>query len=396
MSALEEVFSKSKILTAWNLQKGRFHKRTAPGIDGISRNEFAANIEFEAEQISALIRARKYKFSNLRPFAIPKPNGKVRLINVPTIRDRFVQRMLLDFLIDKYGSRWKIPNSFTSMGIEGEGTHGILKEAAKNIEYTDYVIKADLSAYFDTIVRSSVKDIVRKNVRHRSLHWLIFSAIDCETATRTPEEKKFFAESKIPPGKGIRQGMPLSPLLAFLYLADVDRKMDRRFFRYVDDMLFIGSNKAEATSKFEAYVASAKSRGLSVHPLGAKADGKTYLIGPRENFEFLGMTIERTGMGNNFLIPSESKARIEQRVEDALKIDPKDKKSQKGWLLSTANKASNLIRHYRSAYALCRDWEDYEKVLKQLQLNMCRKIAGSLGKIEKTGDKELLLRLFGI
>lgn len=205
------------------------------------------------------------------------------------------------------------------------------------------MVKADLSKYFDTINRGLLKETVRRTVRDRSLHPLIFSVIDTETATRSAEEKAVFLKSGIKPGAGIRQGMPLSPLLAFLFLADADRKMDDRFFRYVDDLLFVGTTKEEAISKFEAYKTLVEKRELKIHPLGSKSDGKTYLIGPRENFEFLGMTIERTLAGNCFLIPAESKGRIEERVKGALQIDPKDKKKQKGWLLAVANRASNLV-----------------------------------------------------
>lgn len=133
MSDLGRELSKSAIINSWNKQKGRFHARTAPGIDDVSSNSFAANLDFEAEQLSVLMRAGKYQFARLRPFIIPKSNGKDRLINVPTIRDRFVQPIILNFLIEKYGEKWKLPNSFSSMGVDGDGVHETLTSASAKI-----------------------------------------------------------------------------------------------------------------------------------------------------------------------------------------------------------------------------------------------------------------------
>lgn len=395
MNALQSVFSEATLTSAWGKYRSRLSKTTAVGIDGVKRDDFATNIKNEIAEIVALARTGKYVFKPLRPYAIPKTGGKTRLINVPTIRDRFVQRVLLDFLIEEYGLKWKIPNSFTSMGIEGEGVHSILQRAAQEITWTDYVVKADLSKYFDTIDRVLLKDMLRKRVRQRSLHPILCSVVDCETATNSHAYRAIVTANGIQTGRGIRQGMPLSPVYSYLFLSDIDKQTGDGFFRYVDDMLFISPTKEDVEAKFLHYKERAEKRGLKIHPLEFGTNGKTVLLGPTESIEFLGLTIRRSHAGNTFRVPNESKKRIRQAAEDALQISPTDKSKQKGWVYANIQRATNLIRNYRSAYSICEDWDAFERELKQLQLHMCREIVRKLHRVHRSGDTELLLRLFG-
>lgn len=397
MSALRSLFSRSNLIVSWREQRSKFPRRTTPGVDGVTRDGFSSNIEREAEIISALVISGKYRFQRLRPIAIPKDDSKIRLINVPTIRDRFVQRVMLKFLVDQYRSKWKLPNSFSSMQGDDEGVHATIKRVSKKLNYDDFVIKADLSRYFDTIDRNLLKQRISGRVRHRSLHPLIFAAIDSETSARTLEEKSIFKKSGLSKSTGIRQGMPISPVLAYLFLMDVDRTMNANFFRYVDDLLFIGSTQHEVETQFKSYRNAAETRGLKVHELGCpKSRPKTVLIGAHESFDFLGISLKRTKSGNAFLIPSSSKARIEKQIQDSTLLDLTDPNNQKRWVLTTAMKASNLVRNYNGAYHICEDWATFERTLKELQLHMCRRIAKQLAHVEKNCDRELLLRVFGI
>ncbi|MCR9223240.1 MAG: reverse transcriptase domain-containing protein [Hyphomonas sp.] len=397
MNALSRLFSQNIIKEYWATNKSKFPRRTTPGVDGVSRDEFDATIELEAKIISKSISDGEYRFQKLRPIAIPKDKDRIRLINVPTIRDRLVQRMALSFLVEEYGEKWKIPNSFSSMGGDDEGVQKTLRIVGRSVTQNDYLIKADLSSYFDTINRDLMARIVRKQIRHRSFHSLIASAIKCETSTRTARDRAVFQKAGLVKNKGIRQGMPLSPVLAFLFLANEDRSVSGGFFRYVDDLLFIGSSKADVLSAFESYRLAVESRGLKVHPLSTGNDGrKTQLIGPSENFTFLGITVCRRSNETVFQIPKKSKQRIEEDLIASTVLDMKNPKHQKSWILSASNRTTNLVRNYKSAYGYCEDWPDFERQLKAIQLNMCRRIARQLSEVEKSKNVEVLLRVFGI
>ena len=397
MSALQKLFSKQNIIRSWHEEKSRFRRRTTPGIDGVTRDQFAGSIELQAADIAERIASGSYVFRRLRPIPIPKENGKIRLINVPTIRDRLVQRIVLRFLVARYGPKWKLPQSFSSMGGDDEGVHQTLKTLSRKLKPCDFAIKADLSRYFDTIDRNAMFRVVTRRVRHHSLHGLMQQVIGCESATRTQEERAIFRKSELKRGRGLRQGMPLSPVFAYLFLLDVDQTVGSGFYRYVDDLLFFGDKRIEIEDRFRAYKAAVESRGLKVHDLGTPAENpKTVLVAPQENFDFLGIRLNRSKPAISFEIPSKSKMRIVNDIKEAGNLDRNDGKNQKGWVLSAANKASNLVRNYRSAYHICADWNSFEVTLKALQLNMCRRIAQEISQVEKSKDTELLLRVFGI
>lgn len=393
MNIRDQLFSHTNIVAEWKLQRSRIKKSTAPGIDDQSRDDFASAIKSEARSLSALIKSNNYTPSPLRPYAIPKGNSsdEIRLINVPTIRDRLVQRILLSFLAKVYGLSWNLPNSFNSMEGFG-GVNSTLADVGKSLLFRDYVIKADLSKYFDRIDRSTLKETVSRKIRHRSLHDLMFSIIDCETSQRNSEHRSIFSKSGLKKGSGIRQGMPLSPLFAYLFLMDIDIKMGRRFYRYVDDLLFIDESKKSVEEKFNSYRILAEGRGLTIHPFGSE---KTVLFGPSENFEFLGLQIFRSAEGNTFRIPSKSKTKIIEKTIASCKVDENDKKANKNWVASITQRARGLVKDYKSAYGICTDWPEFEKVLIGRQIRMCEDIISEMTRIKKLKDKELLRRIFG-
>ncbi len=335
-----------------------------------------------------------YEFSPLRPIPIPKPGASSpRIINVPTIRDRLVQRMLVAFLINQYADRWRLPHSFSSMGGTDEGVQATVRRIAARIQPESYIVKADLSKYFDTISRDKMLHVFRKLVKHRSLLWLIERSIAAESHIKDLEHRSLVAKGGLRKGLGIRQGMPISPLAAYLFLRDADSAMTpRNFYRYVDDMLFISETKSDAVDAFQKYKDMAEARGLNIHPLGS---AKTQLIGPRESFEFLGLKIDRSMPRISFKIPSASKKEIVTQAMAQSRIDPSETRRQKGWLISAATKAGQLTRNYESAYGLCDDWPDFRQQLSMTQLRMTRRIADELTRLRRAGDDETLQRVFG-
>lgn len=377
----------------------KFPVHTSVGVDGQTRREFASNIDEELRFISAAIIDGTYAFQKLRPIPITKSNGKIRLINVPTIRDRFVQRVLIKFFSENYSQKWKLPNSFSSMGGDNEGTHNTLKKIQSSVKVDDYVIRADLSQFFDTINRNLLINLIKKKVPHRSLHKLICAAMQCETEIVSKSDKSLFDKSGMTAGIGIRQGMPISPVLAFLFLAQIDDKHKNHMFRYVDDMLFFSSDENYLLKQFGSYKAAVEKLGLTVHPLDVGEHAKTKLYQPEVKISFLGIDILRHAKGNTFQIPSSAKSKIIERALQASKFPDAEKKLQKRWLLTATVKASGLIKDYRTAYKICENWDSFSKELKQTQISMCRNISKDVSKLSKKGNKEnteKLLRAFGI
>lgn len=381
--------------------QSKFLNTTSSGVDGQTKSDFVKNLNWEISSIHSDVLSGTYKFSKLRAISIDKANGKIRLINVPTIRDRFVQRVLLKFFRENYSDSWKIGNSFSSMGgfafreSEKEGAHHTLKNISQKIKHNHYVIRADLSKFFDTISRNELKSLVKKRVRHRSLHPLIFNSIECETDLQTAIDKKNFDDAGLIAGNGIRQGMPISPVLAYLFLSKQDSKFEKVIFRYVDDLIFFANSHAEVLKHFEKYKSLVEKMGLNIHPLSSETNAKTKLFGPKDQFEFLGIVLERSESGNRFKIPKSSKNRIKTRANNNCKFPYDNAKKQKRWLLSSSLRVSNLVRDYRTAYHLCDDWLAFEMELKQLQLSLCRRIAREVSNLNN-GPNKFLLRAFGV
>ncbi len=397
MNAFKKHFSEKNLRAIWLQQRQKFSKNTTPGVDGQTRSSFAANIENEIQKISSDALSGNYVFSALKPIPITKPNGGIRLINVPTIRDRFVQRAILQFFREEYSTRWALPHSFSSLGLvhgtNKEGAHNTLSLIKQRINYEDWVIKADLSKFFDTIERDTLLSMIKKRVPHRSFHPIITSAIVCEADLRRSSDKAKFKKAGLLEGRGIRQGMPLSPVLAFLYLSDLDACFEGSLFRYVDDMVFTSETQSDVVLKFNQYKAEAEKRGLTIHPIST--DGKTQLIKPRDSFEFLGLKIVRSQSGTIYRIPSSSKKKIEERLLGQSKFPFDNKRKQKGWLLSAVSRTSGLIRDYHTAYGMCEDWNEFEGDLKRIRTSMCNRICKEI-HLAKKDSQETLLRAFGV
>lgn len=394
MNALHKTFSERELRLRWREFSPKFSKKTASGIDKVTRDKFKKEIDNNIQEISTEVRKGKYKFSPLKPIAISKSDGGLRLINVPTIKDRFVQRVVLEFLKNQYGDKWKMPKSFSSLGKGDEGVHNTLKLIGETVDTSSHVIRADLSKFFDTIHRDEMKKIVRKKIRHSSFHSLIYKMIDSETAIRSLDDQIVLDKSGIKKGKGLRQGMPISPVLSYLYLMEVDMKFSNSMFRYVDDVLIFSPSKTEAKSKFNQFKKLVEKRGLRIHPLNA-ANEKTVYVRPNEKFEFLGVQINRTKQGTKFLIPSKSILKIENRIKEIC-ICPSDKKKQKNWLFSVMGRPSGIIRDYQTAYGFCENWPSLETLLRAQQKSMCRKISKELHRLSKTPNSEDLMRVFGV
>jgi RNA-directed DNA polymerase len=197
----------------------------APGVDGetFEAIEERGRGEFLAE-VATELRSRTYRPRPYRRREIPKEGGKVRVISIPTIRDRVVQgavRLVLesifeaDFSDSSYGAR------------PGRSAHDALKKVRIGLRSRRHrVVDVDLSRYFDTIRHDRLLEKVARRV------------CDGEVLALVKQFLKSTGE------RGVPQGSPLSPLLANVALNDLDQKLDRgagfiTYVRYLDDMVVL-------------------------------------------------------------------------------------------------------------------------------------------------------------
>ncbi|MFM0382756.1 hypothetical protein PQQ71_05450, partial [Paraburkholderia dipogonis] len=106
-NAYSSVLSLPALNDAWRtiFRKASPRSRNSVGVDNVSLNDFRSDEKAHLNRLARDLRSKTFQFTSLRPHLIPKSNGKDRLICVPTVQDRVVQRALLDFLSVRYAGK---------------------------------------------------------------------------------------------------------------------------------------------------------------------------------------------------------------------------------------------------------------------------------------------------
>jgi len=212
--------------------------RGKPGIDGVSIADFEADLDEELSQLQQELSNWTYQPSPVRRVEIPKPGGKgMRLLGIPTVRDRVVQatlKLLLEPIFDPHFS----PNSYGFR--PGRSQHQAV-EAAQRIVNSGkpYVVDIDLSKFFDRIHHDRLIARMGEKVTDKRILRLVGlmlrSGIMINGVVNPSQE-------------GAMQGGPLSPLLSNIVLDELDQELERRgleFCRFADDCnIFVKSQKA--------------------------------------------------------------------------------------------------------------------------------------------------------
>jgi retron-type reverse transcriptase len=246
-TALDRLISEANLRDVWKEYRPRA-KNSAPGVDGITPKQFNDNL---TEQIASIRKkvSDGYFFSALRAVSVPKKDPtKFRIICVPTIQDRVVQRALLR-VIERRASRLRIAND-VSFGFVKDtdstkrGAPAARAVAIQRRQTKQWVFKADISAFFDRINRRDLIVNFRRSFQLKSLMPLVEAAIACEVDASDPRIKRILNENGIKIGEGLRQGMPLSPILSNFVLRDFDQAFVAARYdlvRYADDLIVLES-----------------------------------------------------------------------------------------------------------------------------------------------------------
>lgn len=281
-----KILSKDNLVEAWNSSRDSTAKPGAAGIDNESARNFASNSDAYLEEIKKRLHNGTFGFSRLRPFfALKHGSTKERVICIPIVRDRIVQRAIVNY----FASSKSLPaHNASSFGfIKGQGTAKAIQRAVELRSVYEWCVKADIESFFDQIPRLFLKERVAAVLQNHSLVPLIWNAIDCEIRGTTEEVMRAAAQG-IKVGLGIRQGMPLSPLLANVTLWKFDRAVEARripMVRDADDLLLFFSSEQEAKQGQSFVEEQLKRVDLRLSAT------KTIVYGPQHNVAFLGLEI---------------------------------------------------------------------------------------------------------
>lgn len=242
------------------LLKNSFNKlnhKAAPGVDGETIAAFGTDLDANIDALWLDLRKDKYKATEVRRTHIPKADGKLRPLGIPTVKDRIVQRAVSDILSAIYEPYFE--NS--SYGFrKGRSTHDALEALRCNIdkERTRVIVDADIKSYFDMVNHKWLMKFLEDRIADRRLlkligKWLNAGIMDGGLRVRNED--------------GVPQGGPLSPLLDNIYLHYVlDLWFEKKFkptcrgkaalVRYADDFVATFEHRIEA----ERFVAELRDR----------------------------------------------------------------------------------------------------------------------------------------
>lgn len=213
-------------------------KHGAPGVDGVSVEQFGESLEQNLVKLIAELRARTYRPLPVKRVLIPKPDGGQRPLGIPAVRDRVVQQAVLGVLEPIFEADFS-PHSHGFR--PGRSCFSALRELYGQVRAGHvYIVDVDIEKFFDTIAHESLIDAVAEKVADGSVLRLI----------------RLFLEALIQDGyrlmrpkAGTPQGGVASPLLANIYLGQLDRVLEAEgvaFVRYADDVRLLSRTPAGA------------------------------------------------------------------------------------------------------------------------------------------------------
>ena len=231
---LERILSRGNMYMA--LEKVKANKG-AGGIDGIEIDDIDQYLRENWVDIRDKIRRRKYKPQPVRRVEIPKPNGGVRNLGIPTVVDRVIEQAITQVLTPiaephfseySYGFR---PDRRAQQAI------------VKLLEYFNdgytYIVDIDLEKFFDNVPQDKLMTLVHNLINDPDTESLIRKYLNAGVMVKGKYEKTT---------KGTPQGGNLSPLLSNIILNELDRELELRglhFVRYADDcVITVGSSAA--------------------------------------------------------------------------------------------------------------------------------------------------------
>lgn len=223
-----------KVLSVENLNKAYeqvYRNKGASGVDGVTVEELKTYLKEHKEEVLYKIRNRKYKPQPCLRVEIPKENGKVRKLGIPTVVDRVIQQAIAQVLTPIYEEQFLE----TSYGFRPKRSceMAVVKALELMNAGNEWIVDIDLERFFDTVHHDRLINIIMRTVKDGDLVSLIQKYLISGVMIQGKYEKTEI---------GTPQGGNLSPLLSNIMLHELDKELDGRglnFVRYADDCLIM-------------------------------------------------------------------------------------------------------------------------------------------------------------
>lgn len=325
---MEQILSKDNLNAAY-LQVVR--NKGAAGIDGMTVGELGAYLSENGENIREQLRTRKYKPQPVRRVEIPKPDGGIRNLGVPTVIDRFVQQAVAQVLTPifeeqfhdhSYGFR---PNRCAQQAV--------LKALEMMDDGHSWIVDIDLAKFFDTVDHDKLMAIFGRTIKDGDVISVVRKFLVSGVMIYDEYEDT---------GIGTPQGGNISPLLANIMLNELDKELEARgldFVRYADDLIIMVGSRQAAERVMRSVTRYIEER------LGLKVNAEKSRVDKPKGIKYLGFGFYYDSFAKGY------KARPHPKAAAKFKAQMK-KYTCRSWGVSNGYKVKKLNQ-------LIRGWINY-------------------------------------
>jgi RNA-directed DNA polymerase len=326
---MEEVCERENLKEA--LQRVKANKGSA-GIDRMTVDGIADYLKQHWLAIRDQLLSGTYQPKPVRRVEIPKPDGGVRKLGIPTVLDRFIQQAVMQVL----QKQWDSTFSDHSYGFRpGRSAHQAVAQAQRYIaEGHSWCVDLDLEKFFDRVNHDKLMGQIAKRVGDKRLLKLIRAFLNAgvmENGLVSPSVE------------GTPQGGPLSPLLSNLVLDELDRELERRghrFVRYADDSnIYVRSQRAGQR------VMKSVTRFITQELKLKVNETKSAVARPQER-KFLGFSFTASPEAKRVIAP-QALDRFKQRIREITR------RAKGVSMKTTIEELAPFMRGWRSYFGFC-------------------------------------------
>jgi RNA-directed DNA polymerase len=366
---MEQVVERGNM---WRAYERVLRNKGAPGADGMRVEDLKAWLQVNWPSAKKALLAGSYLPREVRAVDIPKPQGGVRTLGVPSVVDRLIQQALLQVLQPVFEPGF----SDSSYGFRPGRSAGQAVRAARAHVRSGrpWVVDMDLAKFFDRVNHDLLMARVARQVKDTRVLKLI----------RRFLEAGLMRDGLVQPrSEGTPQGGPLSPLLSNILLTDFDRELERRghaFVRYADDSnVYLASCKA-AEHAFEVL------RCFLERELKLTINPDKSAVARATERDFLGYGLAQRARGQ-LKVAAASVRRMRGRVKDVLR------RTRGQTLAATIDALNPLLRGWANYFR----WAELKSVWQELDSWLRRRLRCRIWRYAKLpGARARLLRQRGL
>ena len=213
------------------------------GVDGVTVDDFGNDLDVNIKKLQIELGNNTYRPLPLLEILVDKGNGEARALCIPTVRDRTAQKFILNIVEPVLDKEFEICSFAYRKG------HSVKEAVCKINEYHEqgysWVVEADIDKFFDNVNHGQLMSKFKQYVSEPFVQGLVQRWLKAEV---------WNGHKLSVPDKGIPQGSPISPILANLFLDELDEEMleqGYKMIRYSDDFIVLCKNKEQAIEALE-------------------------------------------------------------------------------------------------------------------------------------------------